>query len=144
LSAARWAAAEIADPSPQVLQFIAITEAEETRLRNLFDDRRITAHNLMERIQLARATRGLSSSSSGDMLTAIEVTSESEAAIDWLVEALCAFATGNLHAQFVRSEDRVDILLDADWFPEELLPPFRLERLDGRVRVAGSLPAWKA
>lgn len=138
LAAARWAVDEVRD-EPGPAQFIELTAAEENRLREMFESGTIPLSRVTERIKMLREVRELSTSISANDIDGLALHEEADAVIEWLIEAVCPFATGHLSMEIRVSGAEAQIRMDADRFPSEIMLPFKVQNIGSRQRIEGTL-----
>ena len=141
LAAARWAADKVRD-EPGPAQFIELTSAEENRLREMFERGVIPLSRVADRIKMLREVRDLPTSISLNDIDGLALHEEADAVIEWLIEAVCPFVVGHLSMEIRVSGAEARIRMEADRFPSEIMPPFRVWNTAGRQHIEETLGSW--
>jgi hypothetical protein len=140
MATARWAAAQVPDPEGHIEGFVHAALAEERSLRQIFEHRPADLRSIIGRIVSVRSARSLETIAPTARLDVVKIDRRAEALVEWLVEGFCPFASQDLRITAAVRAGRVDLILDAAWFPPEVMPPFELRRNARRYQVRGSLP----
>jgi len=146
LAASRWAVEKVKDQDGPA-KFIEAITIEEKRLREMFESRIIPLGGILERINVLRGARDLQTVFYTDDLDGQALQEDADAAIEWLVEAVCPFAAGPLTVNVRILEAEALVALEADRLPSEVMPPFsfrsagKRDRIEGRLVLAAGTPS---
>lgn len=138
LAASRWAVESVKD-EPGPARFIETVAAEEIRLREMFESSAIPLDRVVARILNLRDARKLPTILHTDNIEGKALDENAEAAIEWLIEAVCPFVSGQLEVKIAIADEIATITLEAENLPSELMSPFQSYPRQGRQRIQASM-----
>jgi hypothetical protein len=104
----------------------------------MFERGTISLSRVTDRIKMLRAVRELSTSISANEIEGLTLHEDAEAAIEWLIEAVCPFISGHLSLEICIAGPEAEIRVEANRFPAEIMPPFNVRSVAGGQRIEGT------